>query len=379
VALEVEVVGPEVPAQLREDWDRLLTARASLPAGHDPTSGPAWFESLCAAFDIGARTRIVVLRNGGLVGVQPVVCDAGRSGWRRLSAPTTLYGGRNGMLLDGSDPERLNAMLSAIGRAFGAWQSMHMLIVDGSDTAASIASACARYGYRVVEDELGPSPYFPLYDDAQTFAASMSKGLKQTLRTAANKLSSIGALDIVEVNADSDLRWAIDSILAIERSSWKHEAGTAITRQPQQERFYRELFPRAARAGLLCGQVALLGGRPVAYNFGLIHAGVYCCLKHSQTLEHEASSPGQLLMAGMISSLRARGVKAFDFMGKVEPHKLRWSSEHRQYTRRQVWIYAPSASGRLGYALHVAKRGVRDLLARRRARASSAEDGAPHQ
>jgi CelD/BcsL family acetyltransferase involved in cellulose biosynthesis len=371
--LQVDVLdGTVAPERLRAAWARLLERNVAPPGGLDATSGPVWFEAVVAAFGKGDRSRVVVLREGeSVVALLPLVVEAGR----RLMAPTMLHGGRNGFLLGTPSAELLGATLGNVRQAFGAWLSLRMMLVEGSEGEALLAEVCTRYGYRAIADSEEPSPYFPLLADAAEFSARMSKGLKQTLRTAANKLKALGVLELREIGPEADADWAIESILTIERASWKQEAGTAITCHPEQERFYRELFPRAARAGLLYGQIALLNGRPIAYNFGLLHAGVFCCLKHSQTLEHQGLSPGQLINAEMIGRVRERGAAVYDFMGKVEPHKMRWSDANGLYTRRHVWIYPPTLGGRLAWLLHTLKRRLRRVLRRAAPAAPAADAG----
>ncbi|MBX3607588.1 MAG: GNAT family N-acetyltransferase [Piscinibacter sp.] len=361
--LKVEWVdGASAPERFGDAWSGLVGRHSAPPGGLDATAGPVWFAALSEAFGTAARSGVVVLRDGEAVaGLLPLVRESGRA-CRRLMAPTVLYGGRNGFVLDRPDADRLHALLCGVREAFGAWQSIRMVLVDGGETDILLREAAARHGYGLIHDEGEASPYFPLLDDEAAFSAKMSKGLKQTLRTATNKFKALGPLDLRPFGAESDVDWALESILAIDRASWKQEAGTAITCHPEQERFYRALFPLAARAGLLYGQIAMLAGRPIAFNFGLVHAGVFCCLKHSQTLEHQALSPGQIVNADMIGALRARGVATFDFMGKVEPHKMRWSDANGLYTRRQVWIYAPTICGRIGHLLHRVRRWLRQSL-----------------
>lgn len=375
--LNVEVLDcASAERQLAEQWDRLLARNVLPPAGLDATAGPVWFGAVSEAFGTAARSKVVTLREGdALVSVLPVVSEPG--GWfcRRLFAPTLLYGGRNGFVLREPSVETLHATLSALTCAFGRWQSMRLTLVEGGEGEALLALACARYGYRTVSDGGEPSPHFPLLADSAAFSAKMSKGLKQTLRTAANKFKALGSLEYRELGAEAEVEWAIEAILAIDRASWKQEAGTAITCHPEQERFYRALLPRAARAGMLQGQIALLNGQPIAFNFGIAQSGVFCCLKHSQTHEHQTLSPGQLLNAELIARLRERGVGVYDYMGKVEAHKMRWSDANGLYTCRQVWIYPPTFCGRVGYLVHELKRQAARWLKRDRPTAAAPEVG----
>ena len=374
--LRAELVdNPAAVERLGECWDSLVAANSALPGGHDATSGPLWFDAVSAAFEIERNAKVVVVRDGDtVVAILPVACEPTPSFCRRVFVPTVLYGGRNGFLLSQPSVEMLGALLGGVRKAFGRWQSMRMILVEASDSEQLLKQVCEREGYRSISDSEGQSPYFPLLSDATTFSAKMSKGLKQTLRTSANKFRALGELEFRELFDESDAEAAFASILAIDRGSWKHDAGTAITCHAEQERFYRALFPRALRAGLLYGQILLLNGKPIAFNFGLVHAGIFYCLKHSQTVEFQGHSPGQLLNANMITQLRTKGVTMYDFMGKPEPHKLRWSDATDLYGRRQFWIYSPTLCGWLGWTWHSVKRLARGVL---RGRKTAAAQEAP--
>lgn len=352
-------------AALRASWASLTQESAAPLVGLDATNGPLWFELLGRVFRKARCARIVVGYEGEqVVGVLPVYVEPGQQVCRRLVVATELYGGRNGFLLSKSDPALLAEMLRGVRRAFGSWQSIQMTLVEGSPSAQVLEQLVGNSGFRRLAEPGWSSPYFPILEDAQVFNAGMSKGLRQTIRTANNKLRPLGDLSFVEVCEPGQAQLAIDSILAIERLSWKQEAGTAITCVPEQEAFYRELLPAGLAEGLVYGQVLLLNGDPIAYNFGLIRSGVYSCLKHSNTTEHQPFSPAQVLNANLIDSLRARGVRLYDYMGKAEPHKLRWSGQTASYQRVPTWIYSDSPCGQAGYALHRLKRWARDHLGR---------------
>lgn len=358
MALQTQVLdNPAAFEQLRACWDGLVLKNSGPILGHDATSSFAWFEALLAAFSNAKDTKIVVVLQGTeIVALLPVVAENTQAGCRRLFVPTVLYGGRNGFLLSRPSAELLTALLGGIQKAFGRWQSLRMWLVDQSESGLLLRQTCASAGYQVVSEPGGLSPHFPLHEDAQVFSAGMSKGLKQRLKAAPAKFSALGQLVYQELRDETCSEAAMQAILAVDQGSWKQQAGTAITCHPDQERFYRALFPRALRAGLLYGQILYLDEKPIAFSFGLVHAGVFSSLKHSQTTEFERLSPSHLLNAAMIDKLRAAGVATFDFMGESEPHKLQWSDATGFYQRQPVLIYSPLLCGRIGFAIHEIKR-----------------------
>ena len=352
-------------AALTNDWEA-LAEECTIPLdGMDATNGPFWFETLSMAFNQVKNARIVVGYEGDeIVGLLPLYAEASRHSCQRLVAPTELYGGRNGFLLKRADPDLLCAMLRGAREAFGSWQSLRTTLVDGSKSARLLQQVVQATGFSSFEGAGSASPYFPILGDQASFNAGISKGLRQTIRTAGNKLRPLGELSFVEFHELEASGRAIDSILAVERQSWKHEAGSAISCVPEQEAFYRALIPRGMANGCVYGQVLMLDGNPIAFNFGLIRSGVYSCLKHSNTNEHQSLSPAQVLNINLIDCLRARGVHVYDYMGKSEPHKLRWSNQTNTYIRRSVWIYNETTCGRFGYVANRVKRWALDQFGR---------------
>lgn len=350
-------------AALRAAWDSLMIKNSKTMQGLDATSSFVWFESLVVSFSKAKNAKVVVVREGGeIVALLPLVVERRRWFCLQLYVPTLLYGGRNGIFLAQSHNELLIALLDGVKKAFGQWISIQMLLVDSSDSERLLLQVCDQSAYRMIQVPGFSSPYLPLLDDPESFGKKMAKPLRQRIKSAPGKLGALGNLEFRELSVDFDAQMAMDDILVVERSSWKHEAGSAISVHPEQERFYRTLFPRAMRTGLLYGQLLYLSGLPIAFDFGLIQGSVFSSLKHSQTTEYERLCPSHLLKAAMIDKLRMRGVKHYDFMGTCEPHKLQWSDATELYGCRPAWLFSASLCGRMGYLSQRLKLVVRDAL-----------------
>ena len=335
---------------LRAAWDRLMIKNSQTMQGQDATAGFVWFESLVVSFAQAKNAKVVVVREGSeIVALLPLVAKRGRCFCHQLYVPTLLYGGRNGIFLALQTNELLTALLDGVKKAFGHWQSIQMLLVDSSVSERLLLQVCNRSAYRLIQAPGFSSPYLPLLGYPEAFEKKMAKTLRQRIKAAPSKLGALGVLEFRELLGDWGAQSVMDDILLVERSSWKHEAGTAISAHPEQERFYRALFPRAMRNGSLYGQILYLSGTPIAFDFGLIQGSVFSSLKHSQTTAHERFCPSHFLKAAMIEKLRARGVTHYDFMGTCEPHKLQWSDATELYGCHPACLYSASFSGRMGY------------------------------
>lgn len=335
---------------LREQWQELVSDQSEKLLGLDGTATYDWFEAICAAFSQAGDARLVVVREGGeVVGLLPIICEQGNARWPRLKAPTELYGGRVGLLVRRFDADLTSAVMKGLTLAHPGWTSFQITLVSGSESALALEQWSRDEGFALVSSDARESPYFPICETAEAFQAGISKGLRQLLRTSANKFRALGELKHRQMREEGQSAELIEIVLDIERKSWKHEAGSAITNNPQQERFYRELFPRAMRQGLLLGHVLSLDDTPIAYNFGLRRDGVFSCLKHSHVQSMDKLSPSYLLNLALIDSLRADGVRTYDFMGLPDPHKIRWSNATQTYSRACVFVFNRNLAGRLAF------------------------------
>lgn len=366
MTVDIEVIAdPARFSSLATDWDRLVTENPDLAEGLDATTGYPWFCALIQTFEPGRTARVVVLRDGGrVVGLLPLVAT-GSGLCMRLAVASELYGGRNGLMLVRDDPALLRALLHGARMAFGPWQSLKLMVVEGSRTARLLNAAGPALSLRLATSAGWKSPYFALGSTQHEFMAGVSKGLRQTIRTSINKFNALGEVRYEDIGPEQSPSALLQAILEIERHSWKQAAGSAISCHPAQARFYRNFFESALGSGLVCGIVMYLNNTPVAYNLGVLRAGYYSCLKHSNLQAHQNLSPNQVLNLVLIERLRARGVSMYDYMGAVEPHKMRWSSATRTYLRTPTWIFSDSPCGTLGHAVSRLKKWGRHQIGSR--------------
>lgn len=366
MTIDVQIVAARTGfASLRDAWNDLVVDDSQDLLGCDGTSTYEWFETIVDAFPEAAQARVVVARRQGrIVGLLPVI--VGESSWlgSRLLVPTELYGGRNGLLLQQPDPAVLAALLTGLDQACPTWTCVQTTLVVDSAGGLALDDFCKSRSLRMVAGEAMPSPFFPVLDNPDEFLKGVAKDLRSRLKTSARKLSDLGVIRYHEYRDESQAHALLDAVLAVERQSWKHATGSAITNIPRQENFYRTLFPRALSAGILYAMVVSVDDQPVAYNFGLCRAGVFSSLKISQIESLTKLSPSHLLNLELINRLRSNGVRSYDCMGKPEAHKARWSNASRLYARRQILIFNPGLRGRLAFLAHQAQTRLAHLRAR---------------
>jgi CelD/BcsL family acetyltransferase involved in cellulose biosynthesis len=360
--MHIDIVS-EAPAitALAPAWDALVHDAPDPVEGLDATATSAWLAALRRAHLDGRELRLVVARQGPeVLGLLPVVLGPQGPFGRRLSMAALPYCGRAAPMLGAAVEGVWPALLAGLDRACPDWASLDLMVTQGSQAHRCLQASGALFHAGPAVPDV--SPCFPLGPSPEVFWAACSKSTRQLVRTARNKLEASGGMELRLVTTGATALRLIEEVLAIERCSWKHEAGTAITRHPMQEAFYRAWFPVAADAGLLFAAVMHVAGRPVAHNVGMLRDGVYCCLKHSHDQAFDKASPVYPLTAFLIDELMARGAHTFDFMGRSEPHKLRWSPHTRTYARLRARLFRDAFRGRALAAMLRTRSGIEEVL-----------------
>lgn len=335
-------------AAIAPQWDALVREEPQGCQGLDATSTWCWFDALAASFPAAASARVVTVRaDGSLVGLLPLVEMARSPVGSELLVATDLNGGRNGLILaQGAELAVTEALLKGVTQAYPRWAALRFTMQGETRDAAMFNAACQALGFAPRSYRTPASPFFPLRKSDEEFRQGVAKNVLQMIRTGTTKASKLGVLSYRAFNAPDEADALITAVLEIERQSWKHDAGTAITAQPQQMAFYTALFPRAMQQGQLLGLVLYLDEQPIAHHFGLIRGKVFSCLKHSNTASYDKLRLGYLLVSELCNRLRERGVETFDFMGRSEAHKLQWSADNGFYHRECFMAYNANWRGR---------------------------------
>jgi hypothetical protein len=248
--------------------------------GLDATCTYEWFDSVRVAFPEALQVRVVTLRSdGALEGLIPVIPRDSVLAGPTIVVPGELHGGRNGFRLARYAPELLAKLLTNLHLAVPRWRTFQLTMPQGSPSEMLLRQVCSQHGFRLMHSEATRSVFFPLHEGPDEFLSKMGKDLRQRVRSAPRKLAELGEMAFQEFTTQDQAEELLDAVLTVERQTWKHKAGTAITNVPAQENFYRMMFPRMMRKGMLYGLVIRLDGKPVAYNFGHCLDGVFSSLK----------------------------------------------------------------------------------------------------
>jgi CelD/BcsL family acetyltransferase involved in cellulose biosynthesis len=344
------VTGAPANTELAPDWERILRSCSQGIRGPDETCSPVWAQALSQTWLKGAELRTLVVRSGDeTVGVIPTYVETASNAplnRRELRVITEAYAGRRGLLVRNDDPQIVEFALASLRRSLAPWDVFLFNVVEGSPSHAAIEAAARSLRMRCIDTN--EAPYIELGKSWDDMLAALPKKMRWTIRKSEKDLSAKGKLEYEEVTTPSAVPAFLESMYAIERKSWKEESGTSITTQQKQQEFFEAFAPLAAQAGRLSAHLLKLDGQPLAYIFGVTAGdGVFLDFKESFDASWSEFSPGHVLKRYAFERIIARGVSLYDFMGKCEPYKMRWTD--RTYRTLTVALFNGSIAGSLSY------------------------------
>lgn len=343
--IAAEIVRPPASIEgLRADWDRLYRA-----SGREPSVSYEWSRAILRNHLAGRDDWFVVVlrRAGEIAGLVPMMTSRDRLLGRSVTTLQPIqekYNTHSDLLLADDSPELIGAWLDALAghREWDLLQMTRVLEHGALSTALSgeLARRRATCRWRLER----PSFHLPLPASYTAYLAQRSGKLRNYLKRAEKKLAAEGALEFTRVDATGDFAAAYEDLLAIERDSWKHEHGTAISTIAHQEGFYRELSESALASGMLHLTFLRLGGAPIAYNLGLVAGRWYFYLKTSYRTQYRPHGAASVGRARLIEQLIAEGCTALDFPGEPYEWEQQWTDDVRWH--RSLLLFNGTLAGR---------------------------------
>jgi CelD/BcsL family acetyltransferase involved in cellulose biosynthesis len=352
--------GPDIFG-FRNTWERLYNSRRN-----EPSTSFEWTAALMRHhLEDGDRLLLLALsRASEVIALVPLV-----------ARPVTVFGvsvgklfpiaeGHNthsDLLAEVLDPEAIRAFVSALLRLDVRWDVFRLANVledhplvkyCEAGTIEPSGTLHARDGY--------PSYYLVLPSSYAAYVAGRSAKFRNHLKRAEKKVEEQAAR-VIEVRDASEVDQAYGMLLEIERASWKHQHGTAISAIPRQTAFYRDLCRGASVTGRLHLQILTLAGRPVAYNLRYVDRGSYSYLKTSYAEGVKPLGAATYLRARLVATLIGQGVRHMDFPAEPYEWERQWTDTVRWH--KVLSLYRATPGGR---ALALADR-VRGRFSRGRA------------
>ncbi|MES2263024.1 MAG: GNAT family N-acetyltransferase [Pseudomonadota bacterium] len=198
-----------------------------------------------------------------------------------------------------------------------------------------------------------------------TFAeywAARSKHLQSNIKRYQKRVQVDGlAPRFTVITAADQIRAGVERYMALEGTGWKGRAGTALSSQPAQYRFYNEIMLRAADSGNAIVYELWFGEQLVASRLAVCRQGMQVMLKTSYDESFATYSPGRLLLFSVIEhAFAGEDHQAIEFYTDADPNQLEWATGRRWIAHETLYRW-PCAE-----ILTVAMRTFKTRPARRR-------------
>ena len=297
-----------LPEALRRDWAELVADASEPNCFCEP-----WFIAASLAAFEGQSVRIAEVRKAGrLIGVMPLAVEDvyGRipvrfiQNWCHhqmfLGTPLVRAGEERGFW---------EALLDLLDHSGWAPNFLHIrgLAENGPLHRALVEVRAAATVHRerraLLESGLSPAAYLE--------QAVRGKKRKE-LRRQRNRLAELGALRLRTLERAGDLAEWTEAFLALERTGWKGEAGSALGCAGETDRFFRETLQGAQAAGRLQVLRLDLDDRPIAMLVNFLAAPGSFSFKTAYDEEFARFSPGVLIQIENLAILERADIAWMD-------------------------------------------------------------------
>jgi len=225
-----------------------------------------------------------------------------------LAAPPTDYAFVGSPVVD---PDHVDAVMPAffdcLANAPKLPKVIKLKLLDGDSASRALMTALSQHGGQMRKLSEHARPFLSGEADRKRSGSTAKK-----LRQDWNRLSALGAVDVVNERSADDVVVAFEIFLEMELRSWKGQNGTALQSDDDDADFARRLIGNLA--GRHHASVALLrvDGRPIAAQVLLYCGTMAYTWKTAFDAAFAKFSPGALLIDKAADALFASGITQFE-------------------------------------------------------------------
>lgn len=346
---------PELLEALAPSWP------AVLPPDSTPFDLLDWYAAWWRAFGGSGGLAVCAIERGG----EPVAVLPALESHGALRGLANHHSGSFRPLA--ADPDAMEALLAAVLGRRAREVSLPLLSVE--DSGYPELKAAVRRSSKLAIEE--PGPVSPIVDTGGTWEGWFKgehASWKGRLARYRRKMGRDHDASFEIAVAPDDLDTWLEQGFALEASSWKGRAGTAIDSATDTAGFYRDIARRFHRRGELRLSRILLDGQPVAFSFCILHRNRLYSLKTGYDEAWKKIVPGLVLQLSIVERCFELGLEAYELLGEGSDWKWKMSDASRAHTNLKLYSRGPSGLTRYAYrsALRPGLKRAHDLVTRRR-------------
>ena len=172
----------------------------------------------------------------------------------------------------------------------------------------------------------------------------LSKGFRQNLRTAHNKLTS-RQVSFEIARTEHHLMALLADFLKVESSGWKGELGSSASQQPETCTFLRSLISHLSASGRCEIHVMRVDNEPVATLFGIVTDNIWYIFRIGYDEAHHRASPGHLIIENLFKQSAEQKNFAVVTPYSAPPWFHSWKPE-KVLQIYNAYVFRPSQRGR---------------------------------
>lgn len=171
-----------------------------------------------------------------------------------------------------------------------------------------------------------PCSSVELPGDWDAYLRTLQSRFRSKLRSLLRRLPAEHGAEFVRCDDVAELGGRLESLFALHQRRWRPEGKPGVFASEARRRFYREMAEALLRRGWLRFYSLRLGERWVAHEFSFAHRGRLYYLQQGFDTDCGKLSVGIALKAHVVRECIAEGIREYDFLGGIAPHKAKWGA-----------------------------------------------------
>jgi CelD/BcsL family acetyltransferase involved in cellulose biosynthesis len=357
------------PLRTEEEWSALADSWNGLLArsGADTVFLTwEWLHSWWRAYGAGRELSILrVDRDGRPVGLAPLYRTTAFPLGRIPFASLALVGdgSHDSDYLDwicatGEEEPVVRALCDHLHRREGKWSLLLMNEIPGASPALPHLERHARgrgWLWHAVPVACAEARLPATWDE---FLRSLRPRMRTKVRAVTREMEERHGARYERCERLEDLEPRLESLYDLHGQRWGAAGKRGVFVSPEKRAFYSDVSRRFFARGWLRFDSLRVGERYVAHQFCFEYSGTMYLLQEGMDPAWFEHGAGNALRAHVFRDCIERGVRTYDFLGGVTPHKLSWGASEKTSWR----ITTGPASARNG--LLFGYRAARALAAR---------------
>jgi CelD/BcsL family acetyltransferase involved in cellulose biosynthesis len=263
----------------------------------------------------------------------------------------------------GSEDGVADAVAAWLSDEAPRWDIAELAGLRPADPAARALERSLSAGAARVSAEEHPCATIALPEDFEAYLAGLNSKFRQRYRQRTNKLRRSCDVRFFRTETESELPAHLDTLFRLHQARWVEAGRPGVFADARMRDFYLDVAKRLLRNGSLRFWQLEADGAIRACQFGFAYDGVLHSLQEAYDSDFAPPGVGGLgvvLRGHALEAAIEEGLRAYDFLGGVEDHKLRWGASVHHV--RAVRMRRPGARGALAWAASSGPEAVREWV-----------------